>query len=231
MLRPQEFQSDGAPASEAAGASADRQDDALFIAFAAGDADAFDRLYDRHRSRSYRYFLRQLPRDQAEDCFQQLWLKAIDERCRFQPQGRFSAWLYTLAHRLLMDQHRRNRLADGRPARSASRSPAAVETASAAPAQGDREGVDEAGGSAAAVTARDEPDRAADLARAWQRLLTLLEALPSAQRDAWLLQQEAGLSLQDIAQVTGDGVETIKSRLRYATRTLRAGLEPVRDHD
>jgi len=155
----------------------------------------------------------------------------IDERARFQPQGRFSAWLYTLAHRLLMDQHRRNRLADGRPARTPSPSPAPAETASAGPSHGDRSGDGEPGAAAAAVVARDEPDRAVDQARAWQRLLTLLEELPSAQRDAWLLQQEAGLSLQDIARITGDGVETIKSRLRYATRTLRAGLEPLKDHD
>jgi len=158
----------------------------------------------------------------------------IDERHRFQPQGRFSAWLYTLAHRLLMDQHRLNRRADGWPARAER-----VTAITAAPAgTASNSSVDEALVEEAApaltmgpVASQDEPGRAVDHARAWQRLLSLLKALPSAQRDAWLLQQEAGLSLRDIAEITGDGVETIKSRLRYATRSLRAGLEPLKDHD
>ena len=54
-----------------------------------------------------------------------------------------------------------------------------------------------------------------------------LESLPAAQREAFLLQQEAGLSLAEIAELTGAGAETIKSRLRYATAKLRTALEPL----
>ena len=48
------------------------------------------------------------------------------------------------------------------------------------------------------------------------------------QREAFLLQQEAGMSLAEIATLTGAGEETVKSRLRYATAKLRAALEPLR---
>jgi RNA polymerase sigma-70 factor (ECF subfamily) len=48
--------------------------------------------------------------------------------------------------------------------------------------------------------------------------------LPAAQRDAFLLQQEGGLTLEEIAALTGVGAETVKSRLRYATNKLRAEL-------
>jgi DNA-directed RNA polymerase specialized sigma24 family protein len=48
------------------------------------------------------------------------------------------------------------------------------------------------------------------------------------QREAFLLQQEAGLSLAEIAVITGAGEETVKSRLRYATARLRTALEPLR---
>jgi RNA polymerase sigma-70 factor (ECF subfamily) len=44
------------------------------------------------------------------------------------------------------------------------------------------------------------------------------------QRDAFLLQQDSGLSLLEIAELTGAGVETVKSRLRYAVVKLRAAL-------
>jgi RNA polymerase sigma-70 factor (ECF subfamily) len=50
--------------------------------------------------------------------------------------------------------------------------------------------------------------------------------LPADQREAFLLQQEAGLSLADIAERGGVGRETIKSRLRYATGKLRRILSP-----
>ncbi len=52
------------------------------------------------------------------------------------------------------------------------------------------------------------------------RLAIALAQLPVAQREAFLLQQEAGMSLAQIAELTGAGEETIKSRLRYATAKL-----------
>ena len=58
-----------------------------------------------------------------------------------------------------------------------------------------------------------------------ERLLKLLSGLAREQRDAFLLQTEGGLTLEQIAEVTGTGRETVKSRLRYALRRLRAGLE------
>ena len=72
-----------------------------------------------------------------------------------------------------------------------------------------------------------------DLTRAWlvetrqqaAHLLTLIEALPAAQREALLLHQEAGLTLEEIGEVTGARRETVKSRLRYALSTLREGME------
>ena len=58
----------------------------------------------------------------------------------------------------------------------------------------------------------------------YARLKDAVTALPPAQRDAFLLQQEGGLTLEEIAALTGVGAETVKSRLRYATNKLRAEL-------
>jgi RNA polymerase sigma-70 factor (ECF subfamily) len=56
------------------------------------------------------------------------------------------------------------------------------------------------------------------------RLLAALGELPDAQREAFLLQQEGELSIEEIATATGVSRETVKSRLRYAVAKLRASL-------
>jgi RNA polymerase sigma-70 factor (ECF subfamily) len=68
---------------------------------------------------------------------------------------------------------------------------------------------------------------------AWGRTLTAralshcLQTLPEEQREVFLLREEAELSLQVIAEITGSGLEAAKSRLRYALKKLRQCLEAV----
>ena len=62
-----------------------------------------------------------------------------------------------------------------------------------------------------------------------ERLHAALALLPAAQRDAFLLQQEGGLSLEEIGELTGVGLETVKSRLRYAVAKLRGELASLRE--
>ena len=60
------------------------------------------------------------------------------------------------------------------------------------------------------------------------RLTDALATLPAAQRDAFLLHVEGGLSIAEIARVAGAPDETVKSRLRYAYARLRQSLEAAR---
>lgn len=57
-----------------------------------------------------------------------------------------------------------------------------------------------------------------------RRLQLAMEQLPDEQREVLQLRLEQELSLEEIAQITGVGRETVKSRLRYAMDKLRAGL-------
>jgi len=57
-----------------------------------------------------------------------------------------------------------------------------------------------------------------------ERLRAGITALPVEQRDALLLQLETGLKMEEIANVTGVGRETVKSRLRYAVNYLKRSL-------
>ena len=80
---------------------------------------------------------------------------------------------------------------------------------------------------AAARDGSDDPLHATIDAEARRRLFTALADVPPLQRDAFLLHVEGGLSLEEIASLTAASGETVKSRLRYAYRRLRAALEDM----
>jgi len=187
---------------------ADGADEFLMLAYAAGDARAFETLYARHKGGTYRYFLRHVGGHAAtaEELHQDLWLKVVGARRRYAASARFTTWVYTLARRRLID-HWRSRHderwmvfdndTDGGPP---------IEPAS----PDDGVGAD--------------PLRATMDAETGRRLLAALDGVSALQRDAFLLHIEAGLPLEEIARLTGSSNETVKSRLRYAYRKLRAAL-------
>ena len=82
-------------------------DEELLKRFAEGDANAFKLLYSRHKGGLYRYFLRQLHDQQlAEDLFQDTWGKVIANADSFEPNAKFSTWLYKMARNRIIDQVR-----------------------------------------------------------------------------------------------------------------------------
>ena len=71
----------------------------------------------------------------------------------------------------------------------------------------------------------DDPAQRVEARQAAARFLQALEALPPAQREAFLLHEEAGLSVAEIAAATGSNEEAAKSRLRYAMAKLKAVID------
>ena len=183
---------------------ADSSDEDLMLAYAAGDAAAFDALYARHKGGVYRYLLRQC-RDAgiAEQLFQDVWMNLIRVRATYLPSAKFATWIYALAHNRLIDHHR----AAGRATLVSTDDEQHADLVSALPAN-----------------RRHEPESRAANRELGARLKDAVAALPPAQRDAFLLQQEGDLTLEQIATLTGVGAETVKSRLRYAMAKLRAEL-------
>lgn len=189
-----------------------RTDEALMLAYGQGDARAFETLYARHKGATYRYFLRHASGDTttADELHQDLWLRVIGARERYETQARFSTWLYTLARNRLVDHWRsRNGIS------LASLEDAAVATQA-------EESV------AVSRDVDDDPLYASIDAETRRRLVTALADVPPLQRDAFLLHIEGGLSLDEIATLTATSGETVKSRLRYAYRRLRETLEDLR---
>lgn len=182
-------------------------DEALMLAYAGGDPRAFERLYQRHRGWLYRVLLRQTRDEgQAQDLFQETWHALIRSAPGYRPTARFSTWLYRLARHRLID---------------ASRSVAAANPTVSFDDDGDGHLAAEL---AQRVDDRANPQAMAERRQLAQRLLAALGALPAEQREAFLLFQEGGMSLEEIAQATGVPRETVKSRLRYARSRLAHSL-------
>jgi len=171
-------------------------DEELMLAYRGGDAGAFDTLYRRHRGALYRFVLRSLKhRAAAEELFQDVWMRVIEARSRYAPQARFTTWLYTIAHNLLVDHWRKKGLT------LVSLDTEDVPSESANPA------------------------RQAEARETLARFMHALEALPAAQREAFLLHEEGGLSVAEIAAATGTNEAAAKSRLRYALAKLKAAVD------
>ena len=172
-------------------------DAALMLRYKDGDIAAFETLYKRHNDSLYRYLLR-LSRNAAtaEDLYQEVWSKIIKTRERYRPTAKFTTFLYRVAHNAFVDYVRRNK----RYAGSAEVPIDAIEDAA------------------------ESLDDIAEKSLAREKMMYALQSLPDEQRDTFLLHEEAGLTLDEIAHVTGSNRETAKSRLRYATNKLRAAM-------
>ena len=187
--------------------SSDAADEDLMLRYAAGEVAAFDVLYQRHKGGVFRYLLRHGASNASEELAQDVWASLIRVRAQYQATAKFTTYLYRLAHNRLIDFYR----AEGR-AEWVSRD-----------ADDDTEDL---------VTAlpglrTDQPEVQVESKNIAARISVAIAALPPAQREAFLLQQEAGLSVAEIAVATSVPEETAKSRLRYAINKLRTQLEDL----
>lgn len=174
------------------------EDTALMLRYRDGDVVAFEMLYQRHKNALYRYLVRLCHhRDTAEDIFQDVWGKIIKSRQNYRPTAKFSTFLYRVAHNCFIDHIRRNK-----------RHSQIVDV--------EPDNQPDPG---------EQPETLAERSLAKRRLVAALRELPEEQRDVFLLHEEAGLNLDQIASVTGANRETAKSRLRYAVRKLRVAID------
>lgn len=174
------------------------EDSALMLRYRDGDVAAFEILYRRHKDPLFRYLLRLCrQRAAAEDVFQEVWGKIIKSRDNYRPTAKFTTFLYHVAHNCFIDYIRRNK----RHGNTADIEP------DSHPDGGDC------------------PEMLVEKSLARRRLDAALRSLPDEQRDVFLLYEEAGLGLDEIATITGCKRETAKSRLRYAVRKLREAID------
>lgn len=157
-------------------ASADARDVRRMKAWRKGDPAAFDALYGEHRAALYRYLLNGCgDATQAQELFQDIWLRVIDARNQYVAEAPFRAWLYRIARNRLIDHYRRGSTASHDPLTEENMS---TVTEIAKPLQ---------------------PDEIVTLRERHEILLQALQRLPMAQREAIVLQHVTGMSLAEIA--------------------------------
>ncbi len=172
------------------------QDNVWMAAYAAGDPNAFDRLYQSCRLPLFRFLMQHL-RNQAlaDEIFQDVWQKVIANRKQWQPTANFKSWLFQIAHNRLMDHWRGAKLRPSAPADAEARLERVAETRT--------------------------PETELSEFEQRRHLQLALERLPDEQRVVVALRLDQQLSLEDIGRITGVGRETVKSRLRYAMDKLK----------
>jgi len=172
-------------------------DEALMLAYAKGQASAFDSLYQRHKQVIFRFFVKQgLSIAIAEELCHDTWLKLIHAREKYQPQALFKTYLFTIAHNTLIDHYKKKSTQN-------------------------EENNEELITSVATVPL-GELEQTEQLHK---KLSINIAALPMAQREVFLLKQESGFSLEQIAKITAQHQEKVKSSWRYALQRLRKGLQ------
>lgn len=181
-------------------------DEELMLRYREGDLHAFEELYDRHRVGLYRFIAWRSPRaDWVDEIVQDSWVNLHHARSRYQPDATFRTYLYQIARNRLLDLLRQQQH---------------VLAAELGTGTDGRDVFDTLADAAQEVATPDavlaEKQRNDGLHRA-------LSQLPGEQKEALLLQQFSGMSLEEIAAVVAAPVETVKSRLRYAMRKLREG--------
>lgn len=174
-----------------------RTDDELMVRVRAGETEAFAELYERHAAALLTFLTRMTgDRRLGEDLLQEAFIRLYRSRGEYEATGRFRAFLFTIARRLVIDWRR----------------------AQKAVGFADSEALDtlEAPGRA------EHRAEASDLA---ERLDAALRRLPASQREIVLLARYAGLSAEEIARVTGSTPGAVRVGLHRALRRLKTLIE------
>jgi RNA polymerase sigma-70 factor (ECF subfamily) len=183
---------------------ADLADPELVDLLATGDARALEVLYDRYSRAVFSFALRMLgDRATAEELVQEVYVRAWQQARRFsEGRGTFITWLLSITHNMAIDEiRRRNR----RPQRADSADPVLMLT-----------------------NVRDDTapvDDQAVLSTVREEIVQAMASLPESQRSTIELAYFHGLTQREIAELQGEPLGTIKTRMRLAVRKLREHLE------
>ncbi len=193
-------------------------DEMLMVRYQRGDREAFATLVRRYKTPIYNFVLRQIRQPAlSEDVTQDVFMRVVQNAAEFKHEARFSTWLYTIARNLCIDQlrklsHRRHPSLDA-PAggRNSGDAPPLVE-------------------SVADTHPRASVERSVAATQVAGRIVAAVEALPDEQREVFLLREIANLPFKDIANITGVGENTVKSRMRYALDRLQDALSEFEEY-
>lgn len=184
-------------------------DEALMLAYGKGQVSAFDSLYHRHKQVVFRFFVKQgLSIAIAEELCHDTWLKLINAREKYQQQALFRTYLFTIARNTLIDHYKK---------KSTQNEVNYTDDSD----NGEGNDHDNLATKVSTIPACEQQQKE----QLYLALSLNIAALPSEQREVFLLKQESGFSIEQIAQITAQHQEKVKSSWRYALKRLRKGLQ------
>ena len=179
------------------------EDARLMLAFQAGDRGAFEDLFARYTHPLIGFLSRMVPdRGRAEELAQEVFVRVYGAKERYEPRAKFSTWIFGIAHNLALNELDR--------------------------AYRRREQPLEPEHEQMSATAPGNIDDQLDAKRTASRIASALERLPARQKAAVTLRSEQGLGYEEIADVMGTSVSSVKSLLHRAREKLLVELEEVR---
>jgi len=186
--------------------SRDIPDEEVMKNFQNGDSKAFNTLLDRYGSRILFFIMKKLsmPKPQAEDLLQEIFIKVIEKRNSYDSNKKFSTWLYTVANNRCIDHLR-------------------VESNKTTSSL-DKEILHSTNGTThmELIKSRDRnPDEKTYDREIKVYLNKALNDLKDNLKEVFLLREIEGLSLNEISDITGTPLNTVKTRLRTAYINLR----------
>jgi RNA polymerase sigma factor (sigma-70 family) len=182
-------------------------DEALMLQYAQGQVAAFNTLYARHELSLWRYIYRSVQNHAtADDLMQELWFAIARAAATYEPErngAKWTTWAFTMAHHRIVDHWRTLKMHTSIDAEDDETIQLRAQLIA-----------DSGFGPVRQIESREQ-------ARA---LVAAVDSLPTEQREAFLLQAEGGMSVEEIAACLGVNFETAKSRLRYARSKLKTLL-------
>jgi len=191
---------------------AETDDSGLVAAFLAGDARAFSHLVDRYQTRLLNFIYRTIgDRDRAEDLVQETFIRVYRHLHRFDQTKKFSTWVYTIAGNLAKNE-----------LRNRSRNPLVLFQAIKKNWEADHRPLEW----------EDNSYRPDDLFRK-RHLKSMVdhavEQLPEHHRVVFVLREMQGKTYEEIAEITGVNLGTVKSRLNRARNNFAVVISPMLD--
>jgi RNA polymerase sigma-70 factor (ECF subfamily) len=167
----------------------------------AGRDSGFEELVHRYQRPIAAYVYRMVgDYDAALDLTQEVFIKVYASLSRYRPEFKFSTWIYKIAHNAAIDHLRRHATREAVASSETDRAEATVESRSLSPEQ-----------------ESERTERCSEIE-------TVVQMLPAPYRELILLRHSQDLSYEEIAEVTGLPLGTVKNRLFRAREAMREHL-------
>jgi RNA polymerase sigma-70 factor (ECF subfamily) len=189
-------------------ALSEMSDEELMAQFQEGTVEAYDILVERYKDQITNYIYRFVGEwQECEDLLQETFLRVYRNRHSYRPIAKFSTWLYTIAGNLARSEYRKRKRRQTRSIQSVNRDNEEYE-----------------------IDIPDDtfsPDRDAESAIQDEYIQNALMEIPDVFREVVVLRDVQQLSYDEIAQITGLPLGTVKSRINRGRTKLQALLKDV----